>query len=163
MSSCPRAPSHSLRPPSFLHACLIARRFEKAERELARAMAIGRSLQTRREVLEAAEQLCGEMVNMIKVSASLCAAPRALVTCHPSQVKALDVEGSKQALADARAKGSALQRRLDAEQASLNELGQRIEQLLRREDNLSCIEARARRHDAEAGCAAAAVAVTCFT
>jgi hypothetical protein len=54
-------------------------------------------------------------------------------------VKALDVEGSKQALADARAKDSALQRRLDAEQASLNELGQRIEQLLRREDNLSCI------------------------
>ena len=68
-------------------------------------------------------------------------------------MKALDVEGSKQALADARAKDSVLQRRLDAEQASLNELGQRIEQLLRREDNLSCIEARARRHDAEAGCA----------
>ena len=66
------------------------------------------------------------------------------------------MEGSKQSLADVRAKDSALQRRLDAEQASLNELGQRIEQLLRREDNLSCIEARARRHDAEVCCAAAA-------
>ena len=33
------------------------RRFEKAERELARAMAIGHSLKTRQEVLEQAEEL----------------------------------------------------------------------------------------------------------
>ena len=69
------------------------------------------------------------------------------------QLKTLDAEGSKQALADAQAKNTALQIRLDAEQGSLLELEQRIRQLLLREDNLYCIEARARRHDAEVMCA----------
>ncbi len=64
-------------------------------------------------------------------------------------MKSLDAEGSKQALADAQAKSTALQARLDAEQGSLEELEQRIRQLLLREDNLYCIESRARRHDAE--------------
>ncbi len=52
------------------HAATLNRRFEKAERELARAMAIGRSLQIRRETLDGAEQLCAEVVNMIKAIAA---------------------------------------------------------------------------------------------
>jgi hypothetical protein len=115
-------------------------------------MAIGRSLQSRREILDAAEQLCGDITNMIKARAVLLCFCFCLARhTPPLQVKSLDVEGSKQALADARAKDSMLQQRLDAEQASLHELEQRIEQLLRREDNLYCIEARARKHNAEAG------------
>jgi hypothetical protein len=65
------------------------------------------------------------------------------------QVKSLDAEGSRQSLLEAQAKESALQQRLDSEQGSLQELERRIKQLLQREDNQHCIEARAVRHQAE--------------
>jgi hypothetical protein len=61
----------------------------------------------------------------------------------------LDVEGCNQSLAEAKAKDKAMQQRLDAEEGSLLELEVRIQQLLRREDNLQCIESRATRHEAE--------------
>ena len=70
-----------------------------------------------------------------------------LTRCN--QVKCVDAEGGRQALGEARAKQAALQQRLDAEEASLKELEQRIRQLLRREDNQYCIDARAARHQAE--------------
>ena len=65
------------------------------------------------------------------------------------QIKLLDAEGGRQALGEAQEKEKALQLRLDAEEESLRELEGRIQQLLLREENLQCIEARARRHDAE--------------
>jgi len=65
------------------------------------------------------------------------------------QIKTLDTEASKQTLADAQAKQQQLQQRFEGEQASLQELEARIQQLQRREDNQQCIEARARRHEAE--------------
>lgn len=58
--------------PQFPLTHSAHRRFEKAERELARAMAIGHSLKTRQEVLEQAEELCAEVVNMIKARLMLC-------------------------------------------------------------------------------------------
>ena len=61
----------------------------------------------------------------------------------------LDVEGCNQSLAEAKAKDKAMQQRLDAEEGSLQELELRIQQLLRREDNMQCIESRAMRHSAE--------------
>jgi hypothetical protein len=61
----------------------------------------------------------------------------------------LDVEGCNQSLAEAKAKDKAMQQRLDAEEGSLQELELRIQQLLRREDNMQCIESRAMRHPAE--------------
>jgi hypothetical protein len=64
-------------------------------------------------------------------------------------VKSLDTEASRQALAESQAKQSALQQKLDTEQASLQELERRIRQLLKREDNQYCIEARAAKHQAE--------------
>ncbi len=54
------------------------RRFEKAERELARALAIGRSLKARRETLDGAEQVCAEVANLIKARAML---PLLLLLC----------------------------------------------------------------------------------
>jgi hypothetical protein len=57
--------ANSLQPQSPLtHSA--HHRFEKAERELARAMAIGHSLKRRQEVLEQAEEACAEVVNLIK-------------------------------------------------------------------------------------------------
>jgi hypothetical protein len=109
-------------------------------------MAIGRSLDIRHRVLHQAEEMCAEAVNMIKVM-RMCS--RALRDVNRKQVKALDAEGSRQLLADAQAKKHLLQQRLDVEQASVNELEHRIQQLLRREDNMHCIEARSRKHDAE--------------
>jgi hypothetical protein len=47
--------------------CVCRRRFDKAQRELARATAIGVSLKLRRQVLEEAEALCGTVANMNKV------------------------------------------------------------------------------------------------
>ncbi len=64
-------------------------------------------------------------------------------------MKSLDTEASRQALAESQAKQSALQQKLDTEQASLQELERRIRQLLKREDNQYCIEARATKHQAE--------------
>jgi hypothetical protein len=63
----------------LLRLCHCVFMYEKAERELARAMAIGKSLQMRREVLDEAEQVCSEVINMIKVSAAAAAAAAAAI------------------------------------------------------------------------------------
>ena len=57
----------SVTPQGRDRVCVCHRRFDTAQRELARATAIGVSLKLRRQVLEEAEALCGTVANMNKV------------------------------------------------------------------------------------------------